>query len=111
MSSRLPSAGAEQSAKRRDDRPLLAIVPARGGSKAVPNKNLRSLGGRPLIAHTVDAVQASGIADRLVVSSDSDSVLRWAELQGVEARIRPAELARDEATISQVAAHLADELD
>jgi CMP-N-acetylneuraminic acid synthetase/spore coat polysaccharide biosynthesis predicted glycosyltransferase SpsG len=93
------------------ERRMLAIVPARGGSKGVPYKNLRSLGGRPLIAHTVAAVQASGVADRVVVSSDSDEVLRWAELQGIDARLRPDDLADDEATISQVAAHVADELD
>lgn len=93
------------------DRPLLAIVPARGGSKNVPNKNLRSLGGRPLIAHTVEGVRTSRVADRLVVSSDSDAVLRWAELQRVEAHPRPAQLATDETTISEVAAHVADELD
>jgi spore coat polysaccharide biosynthesis predicted glycosyltransferase SpsG/CMP-N-acetylneuraminic acid synthetase len=51
------------------------------------------------------------VADRLVVSSDSDSVLRWAELQRVEGHPRPARLASDEATISDVAAYIADELD
>src|SRR5436190_11737441 len=113
MSSRPLSAGAEAHANPEAgaDRPLLAIVPARGGSKGVPNKNLRSLGGRPLIAHTVDAVFKSGVADRVVVSSDSDAVLRWAEVQHVEARPRPGRLARDETTISEVAAHVADELD
>src|SRR4051812_22334806 len=93
------------------DGPLLAIVPARGGSKNVPNKNLRSLGGRPLIAHTVEAIRTSDVADRVVVSSDSDAVLRWADLQRVEALSRPAELATDETTISEVAAYIADELD
>jgi len=92
-------------------RPLLAIVPARGGSKGVPNKNLRSLGDRPLIAHTLETITAADVADRLIVSSDHEPVLRWAELHGYEARERPAELATDEATISSVAAHLADELD
>ncbi|MDP2712950.1 MAG: hypothetical protein Q8O56_17200 [Solirubrobacteraceae bacterium] len=91
-------------------RPLLAIVPARGGSKGVPNKNLRALGDRPLLAHTLEAVAAAGVADRLVVSSDHEPVLRWAELHGYEALPRPAELATDEATISDVAAHIADEL-
>jgi CMP-N-acetylneuraminic acid synthetase/spore coat polysaccharide biosynthesis predicted glycosyltransferase SpsG len=113
MSWMSPSRGAEPQPSRgaRGDRRLLAIVPARGGSRDVPNKNLRSLGGRPLIAHTVEAVRASGVADRLLVSSDSDAVLRWAELQQVEARPRPARLACDQATISEVAAHIADELD
>lgn len=92
------------------DRSLLAIVPARGGSKGVPFKNIRRLGDRPLIAYTVEAVAASGMADRLVVSSDFDHVLRWAEVHGHEVHERPAELADDQATISSVAAHLAAEL-
>ncbi len=94
-----------------ESRPLLAIVPARGGSKGVPYKNMRFLGSRPLVAHTVDAVAAAGIADRLVVSSNSEAVLSWAALHGHETHRRPEELAGDEATISAVAAHLADELD
>ena len=92
------------------DRSLLAIVPARGGSKGVPFKNIRRLGDRPMIAYTVEAVAASGVADKLVVSSDFDHVLRWAEVHGHEVHERPAALADDEATISDVACHLAAEL-
>ena len=92
------------------DRRLLAIVPARGGSKGVPFKNVRRLASRPLVAYTVEAVAASGAADRLAISSDDDQVLRWAELHGYETLERPAELAGDEATISEVAAHVAAEL-
>jgi CMP-N-acetylneuraminic acid synthetase/spore coat polysaccharide biosynthesis predicted glycosyltransferase SpsG len=89
---------------------LLAIVPARGGSKGVPFKNMRRLGDRPLLAYTVEAVAASGVADRLVISSDSEQVLRWAALHGYEAHERPAALATDEATISDAAAALVAEL-
>ncbi|MEA2359004.1 MAG: hypothetical protein QOI62_2264 [Solirubrobacteraceae bacterium] len=94
----------------RADRSLVAIVPARGDSKGVPYKNVRRIADRPLVAYTVEAVAASGVADRLVVSSDDDQVLRWAELHGHETHERPAELATDAATISELAAHLADEL-
>jgi CMP-N-acetylneuraminic acid synthetase/spore coat polysaccharide biosynthesis predicted glycosyltransferase SpsG len=92
------------------DRSLLAIVPARGGSKGVPYKNFRRIGDKPLVAYTVEAVTASGVADRLVISSDDDNVLRWAELHGYETHERPAELAGDEATISDMAAHLCADL-
>jgi CMP-N-acetylneuraminic acid synthetase/spore coat polysaccharide biosynthesis predicted glycosyltransferase SpsG len=91
--------------------PLLAIVPARGDSRGVPNKNLRSLGGRPLVAHTLEAVAASGVADRMIVSSEHEPVLRWALLHGYEIHERPAELAGEGVSLSAVAAHLADELD
>lgn len=89
---------------------LLAIVPARGGSKGVPFKNMRRLGDRPLLAYTVEAVLAAGVSDRLVVSSDSEQVLRWAELHGHEPHARQSRLAGDEATISDTAAALVAEL-
>lgn len=94
---------------RSPDRSLLAIVPARGGSKGVPFKNVRRIANRPLIAYTVEALQASGVVDRLLVSSDDDQVLRWAELHGIDTHQRPSDLAGDEATISQVAVHIAAE--
>src|SRR2546425_3026138 len=90
---------------------LLALVPARGGSKSVPHKNMRFLGDRPLLAHTLEAIAEAGVASRLIVSSDSEQVLTWADLHGFEGHERDAELASDEATISDVAAHLADELE
>jgi spore coat polysaccharide biosynthesis predicted glycosyltransferase SpsG/molybdopterin-guanine dinucleotide biosynthesis protein A len=91
--------------------PLLAIVPARGDSRGVPNKNLRSLGGRPLVAHTLEALAEAGVADRTIVSSEHEPMLRWALLHGYEVHERPAELAGAGVALSAVAAHLADELD
>jgi CMP-N-acetylneuraminic acid synthetase/spore coat polysaccharide biosynthesis predicted glycosyltransferase SpsG len=72
---------------------------------------MRLLGERPLVAHTVETVAEAGVSDRLLVSSDQDQVLHWAELHGFETHLRPPDLATDEATISDVAAHIADELD
>ena len=92
------------------DRRLLAIVPARGGSKGVRFKNVRRLGDKPLIAHTVDAVVESGAADRLLVSSDDDQVLRWADLNGYETHLREPALAADDVTIAEVAASITAEL-
>lgn len=91
--------------------PLLAIIPARGGSKGVPHKNMRLLGDRPLLAYSVDVLREAGVADRLIVSSESDEIIRWAELHGVEVHRRPDSLAEDASTISEVAAHIARELD
>lgn len=70
---------------------LLAIVPARGGSKGVPLKNLRPLMGRPLIAHTGDVIRDSGIFDRAVVSTDHEDIARAAEQAGIAAPFRRPE--------------------
>ncbi len=89
--------------------PLLAIVPARGGSQGVPRKNMRELAGRPLIAHTVSAL--AELSDvRVVVTSDDDQVLGWARINGVEAMRRPDDLATPDATIADVAAHMVESL-
>ncbi len=91
--------------------PLLAIVPARGGSRGVPFKNMRLLGQQPLIVHTLETIRAAGVADRLMVSSDDEDILEWVQMHGYEIHRRPSELARSEATISEVAAHVADQFD
>lgn len=90
---------------------LLALVPVRGGSKGVPRKNMRLINGRPLLDYTLRAVHDSGIADRILVSSDDPTILSWAETQGYECHHRTSELSGDQATISDVAAAVADELD
>src|SRR3954462_106681 len=90
---------------------LLAIVPARGGSKVIPRKNMRLLGGRPLIHYVLAALRESVVADRIVVSSEDSAILSWCELHGYEAHLRPEELAGPETTISEVAAFVADALD
>ncbi len=77
----------------------------------MPRKNMRTLAGRPLIAHTLAAVSESGAAERLLLSSDDDEILRWAELHGFEALQRPVELAEPKATLSALATHIADQLD
>lgn len=75
---------------------ILAVVPARGGSKGVPLKNIRPLLGRPLIAHTGDAIRDAGIFDRAVVSTDSDEIAGSAVAAGIAAPFRrPAELSGD----------------
>jgi len=79
------------------DRRVLAVISARGGSKGVPGKNLRPIGGRPLIAWTIEAAQRSRYVDRLIVSSDDAEILATARRWGCEAPfVRPAELAQDD---------------
>jgi len=74
----------------------VAIVPARGGSKGVPGKNIRSLGGYPLIAYTIEAARLCAAIDRVVVSTDSPEIADIAKGFGADVPfLRPAELARD----------------
>lgn len=76
---------------------VLAVIPARGGSKGVPRKNIRVVAGRPLIAWTIEEARKSKYIDRLVVSSDDAEIIEVARSWGCEAPfVRPAELSRDE---------------
>jgi CMP-N-acetylneuraminic acid synthetase len=74
----------------------LAIIPARGGSKRVPRKNIRLLGGKPLVARTIEAAFGAKTLDRIVVSSDSSEVLNIARSYDMGVALpRPAEFATD----------------
>ncbi|MEO8442712.1 MAG: NTP transferase domain-containing protein, partial [Betaproteobacteria bacterium] len=74
----------------------LAIVPARGGSKRLPGKNLLPLGGRPLLGYTLEAARAARRLDAVVVSTDSQQIAEYALAQGVDTQgLRPSEIAGD----------------
>ncbi len=76
---------------------ILGIIPARGGSKGVPRKNLRLLAGRPLIAWTIEAAKESSLLDRVILSSEDDEIMETARRHGLEVPFkRPPELARDD---------------
>ena len=79
---------------------MIALIPARGGSKGLPGKNLRPLAGKPLIAHTLEAALAARTIERVVVSTDDDEIIRVARgVDGVEVPFRrPPQLAGDTAS-------------
>lgn len=85
---------------------VVALIPARGGSKGIPRKNLVPLAGKPLIAHSILAGRESEHVDEVVVSSDDDEILRVAAEWGATALRRPAHLAEDSTPTSPVIAHL-----
>ena len=89
---------------------LLAIIPARKGSKGVIRKNVRTIGGVPLFVHTVRAVQDSCCADLIVISSDDPEICAWAESHGIKFLWRDPDLATSETTISEVALSVVSEL-
>jgi len=74
----------------------LAVIPARGGSKRVPRKNIRSVGGKPLIAYTIESALRSCHLDAVVVTSDDDEILEVATEYGAKCLLRPEKLAMDE---------------
>lgn len=78
----------------------LALVPARGGSVRVPGKNLRAVGGRPLIMWTLDAARDAPDVDRVVVSTDDARIAELASAAGAEVHQRPTHLATGNATTS-----------
>lgn len=76
---------------------VLAIIPARGGSKGIPGKNIRPLLGKPLIAWTIEEARKSTYIDRLILSSDDPQIIDAAQACGCEVPfVRPAALARDD---------------
>ena len=84
----------------------LCSVCARGGSKGVPNNNIRPLLGKPLLIHSLNQARQSGLFDCIVVSSDSPKILQLAEEWGVDHAIeRPEELASDSAAKLPVIQH------
>jgi len=85
---------------------VICIIPARGGSKGLPKKNIRMLAGKPLIAWTIEAAKACPVVNRVLVSTDDDEIARVAEAYGADVPFRrPAELSHDTATTEDVLLH------
>lgn len=77
----------------------IAIIPARGGSKRIPRKNIRPFAGQPLIAYSIKAARECGLFDHVIVSTDDEEIAAIARQHGAETPfVRPAELANDHAT-------------
>lgn len=92
-----------------DGRRVLALVPARGGSKGVPGKNLREVGGISLLHRTLRSATTSRHVDFVVVSSDDNAILEHASLiEGAITLRRPAELAGDDTAMAPVVEHALD---
>ena len=90
---------------------VLAIVPARSGSKGVPGKNIRALAGRSLLEHTAKAAQGSGVIDRMVLTTDSEEIASVGRRAGLEVPfMRPSSLALDETPMLPVVRHAVGEI-
>ena len=90
----------------------VALIPARGGSKRIPGKNIRPFNGQPMIAYSIAAARRSGLFQRILVSTDSDEIAAVAEAHGAECPFRrPAELSDDTASTAAVLLHGLDWLE
>ncbi|MGQ0663091.1 MAG: acylneuraminate cytidylyltransferase family protein [Pseudomonadota bacterium] len=92
-----------------DGSAVLGLIPARGGSKAIPRKNVAPLAGRPLLAYTVEAALAAKRLGRVLLSTDDPEIAAVGRSLGLEVPfLRPPELARDEAPMLPVMRHALD---
>lgn len=89
---------------------VVAVVPGRAGSKGLPNKNLRQVGGIPLIGWAIKVALEVTAIDRVIVTTDADDIAQVSRSFGVEVRVRPPELATDRALMVDVLRHLIGEL-
>lgn len=84
----------------------IAVIPARGGSKRIPRKNIREFAGKPMIAYAIEAARGCGLFDHVIVSTDDEEIARIASEYGAEIPfMRPAELADDHTATVPVIAH------
>lgn len=87
---------------------ILGLIPARGGSKGIPGKNIKPLGGKPLLQHTFEAAGNSRLLSKVILSSDEEEIIAAAEKIGLEVPFRrPDELAGDSTSSLEVIQHAA----
>ena len=88
----------------------LAVIPARGGSKGIPRKNVRPVGGKPLLGWTIEAARASGRVNRVIVTTDDPEIAAVARRFGAEVIDRPAEISGDSASSEAALLHVLEHL-
>jgi len=89
----------------------LCVIPARGGSKGIPHKNIADLHGKPLLAYTIEAARRSGAFSRIIVSTDCERIAGVAREHGAEVPfLRPGHLSSDQALAGDAISHLLDAL-
>jgi N-acylneuraminate cytidylyltransferase len=85
---------------------IVAVIPARGGSKRIPRKNILPFAGKPMIAHSISAARETGLFDRIIVTTEDDEIAEVAKAWGAEIPFRrPKELADDQSNTDAVLLH------
>ena len=87
---------------------VIAIIPARGGSKGIPKKNIKLLLGSPLIAYTIELAKKNHFFDKVVVSTDSDEISEVSRTYGIDVVSRPSELSGDLSRTEGALIHVLD---
>lgn len=90
---------------------VLALTPARGGSKGLPGKNIRPFCGKPLLAHSIDIAKQSKYIDKIIVSTDCEQISQVATEYGAKSVMRPAHLSTDTALVANAIQDLIDRLE
>ena len=90
---------------------VVAIIPARGGSKGIPRKNVKLLAGKPLIQYPIEVAKGCKLIDRVIVSTEDKEIAAVAKKAGAEVIYRPAELAEDNVSTLPVLVHAVKELE
>lgn len=91
---------------------ILGLIPARGGSKGVPKKNIKELGGHPLIAYTIASANKSGLLAKTILSSEDPEIIQTAKRYGIDTPVvRPYDLAEDHSRSIDVVAYTLNELE
>ena len=84
----------------------IAIIPARGGSKRIPKKNIKLFSGKPVIAYSIEAAKKSKLFDKIIVSTDDNKIAKISIRYGAEVPfIRPKNISDDHSTTTQVVKH------
>lgn len=88
----------------------VAIIPARGGSQRIPEKNIKLFHGKPIIAYSIETALASGLFDQVIVSTDSQKIADIAEMYGATVMMRNALYSQDDVGTQDVARHVLDKI-
>ena len=89
----------------------VAIIPARGGSKGIPRKNIKEFNGRPLIDYTIKAAQGCSFISEVYISTEDEEIARVAKRLGAKVIVRPEEFATDDASTEAVLTHFVEQVD
>ncbi len=89
----------------------LCVIPARGGSKRIPKKNIKEFCGKPLIAYSIEVAKECKLFEKIIVSTDSEEIAQVAKKYGAEVQMRPAHLADDYTGTGEVVEYVVNSLD